>query len=61
MPVFQGDGKLEAALGCYYPGRSPKVTPALEAEVRRVLLDAAARIAQLWEDPAGENTRRGQG
>ena len=58
VPVFRGDGKLEAALGCYYPGRSPAVTPALEAEVRRVLLNAAARITELWENPPEQNSIR---
>ena len=56
VPVFREDGKLEAALGCYYPGRSPEVTPALQTEVRRVMLNAAAKIARLWDLPAGQGT-----
>ena len=55
VPVFREDGKLEGTLGCYFPGKQPEVTPMLQTKVRRILLTAADRIANLWDAPAEGN------
>ena len=55
VPVFRGDGKLEGTLGCYFPGKQPEVTFAFQTKVRRALLTAADRIANLWNNPSEGN------
>ena len=55
VPVFRRDGKLEGTLGCYFPGKHQDILPGEQTQIRRVLLTAADRIANLWNNPAEGN------